>query len=426
MDHIVSKASLKASTLLLPPDKSIAHRAALVTSISDGPAVIQNFPGAAAPQSTLACLRQLGVPITKASNGSITIVGRGRHGLVAPDTPIDCGNSGTTMRLLSGILAGHGINATLVGDASLSRRPMARIADPLRNMGANITLQEGTAPIHFSRNKPLRGITYTLPIPSAQVKSCTLLAGLYATGTTTVIEPIASRDHTERMLNLPVAQINGLRHITADQTLPLSPISITLPRDFSSAAFFLVAGTIAGGGPLHLPGVGLNPTRTALLSVLRKMRADIYISNERVTGCESVGDLTVYPSELQAITLNGTIIANIIDEIPILAVAATCAKGLTIIKGASELRVKECDRIHATVTGLRALGAKVEELEDGLTIQGGAQLTGATVDSFMDHRIAMAMGIAGLIADGHTTITRSKVAEITFPSFWESLHSITA
>ena len=426
MNQIVSAARLNRSTVLLPADKSVAHRSALFAAISEGTSVIKNFPDAADPQSTLSCLRQLGIPINEKEPGVIEISGRGRNGLSYAPAPIDCGNSGTTMRLLSGILAGRGIDSHLVGDESLSSRPMARIADPLRCMGANIFLHNGTPPIRIRSNVPLHGMEYLLPIPSAQVKSCILLAGLFAKGTTTVIEPVASRDHTERMLNLPVKRIDGLRHISSHGNIPLPPLSITLPRDFSAAAFFLVAGTISEGGPLSLPGVGLNPTRTALLHTLRKMGADILISNERVSGGEPVGDLTVHPAPIEAISLGGKIIANLIDEIPVLSVAACFAKGQTVITGASELRVKECDRIRATVTGLQRLGADIEELEDGLIINGGTPLKGASVDSFKDHRIAMAMGIAGLQAIGQTTINNADVAEVSFPRFWELLRRISS
>ncbi len=424
MDRAVTHAASLSGTLSLPADKSIAHRAAILAAIADGTSVITNFPDAADPRSTLACLRQLGVRIVEEQPGKIAIVGQGRHALAAPASAVDCGNSGTTMRLLTGILAGRGLRATLVGDTSLSQRPMGRIAEPLRTMGASIGLRSGHAPVNIFPNQSLRGITYTLPVPSAQVKSCILLAGLYASGTTTVVEPVPSRDHTERMLGLPVVELDDLRHIVARPAHAVAPITMALPRDFSAAAFFLVAGSIAGGGPLRMPGVGLNPTRSALLAVLREMGADIRVSAQANVGGEPIGDLEVHPATLRGISIGGDVIPNLIDEVPVLAVAAACAKGRTSLTGAAELRVKECDRIHATVTNLRAFGVDIEEYDDGFAVQGGKPLVGARVDSFADHRIAMAMGIAGLVARGQTIITQSEVAKVSFPQFWDTLNSI--
>ncbi len=425
MDRTVSHAHGLRGTLLLPADKSIAHRAALFAAVADGTSVIRNFPTSADPLSTLACLKQLGIRVDESQLGEIVVAGRGRYGLRPSEVPIDCGNSGTTMRLLAGILAGAGISATLVGDASLSQRPMDRIASPLRRMGAGIVLQDGHAPMEVLSGGPLRGITYTLPVPSAQVKSCVLLAGLYATGTTTVIEPVPSRNHTERMLKLPVAEKGGARHITAGPGLPISPFNMALPADFSASAFFLVAGSVVPGASLHMPRVGLNPTRSALLDVLREMGADICVSARTDVDGEPAADLDVRYRHLRGVTIGGGVIANLIDEVPALAVAAACAAGRTAVTGARELRIKECDRIHAIVTNLRALGADVEEYGDGFAIEGGGQLTGAAVDSFMDHRIAMAMGIAGLVASGQTTISRAEVAEVSFPDFWGVLDRIT-
>ena len=426
MNRTVHKAAALRGTLLLPADKSIAHRSALFAAIAEGCSHITNFPASADPRSTLACLRQLGVAIREARPGAVTIDGRGRRGLRVPSAPLDCGNSGTTMRLLSGVLAGHALRATLIGDESLMRRPMGRIADPLRSMGARIDLTDGHAPIRIRHDTPLRGITYTLPVPSAQVKSCVLLAGLYARGTTCIIEPLPSRDHTERMLHLPVTRIGGAHHITATAAHPAKPFSMVLPRDFSAASFFLVAGSIIPGGPLLLPGVGVNPTRSALLTVLQRMGADIRVNRRAMAGDEPVADLEVRPARLQSVTLDHSVMGNLIDEVPVLAVAAACARGRTTIRGAQELRVKECDRIHATVTNLRALGAAVEEYEDGFAIEGGRPLVGTRVDSFQDHRIAMAAAIAGLTAEGQTTIARAEVASVSFPGFWDALTQVTA
>jgi 3-phosphoshikimate 1-carboxyvinyltransferase len=368
----------------------------------------------------LACLRQLGVEIRE-EHGVLHVAGKGLHGLQAPDAPLDCGNSGTTMRLLAGILAGQPFDSVLTGDASLCRRPMARISDPLREMGASIKLEDGHAPITITGGQTLKAIEYALPVPSAQVKSCVLLAGLFAEGETTVIETLPSRDHTERMLGLDMFQMGASRYLTVQQDRPIPARTWTVPRDFSAAAFFLVAGSNVPEGEVFLPGVGLNPSRSALLDVLRAMGADITTDFERTEGGEPLADLTVRPAPLHGVSIDGALIPNLIDEIPVLAVAAACAAGRTEIRDAAELRVKETDRIAAMAQNLRALGAEVETFEDGLAITGGATLTGATVEAFDDHRIAMAMGVAGFIAEGTTTITGAECASVSFPDFWKAL-----
>ncbi len=417
----VSQSQSLLGVVELPPDKSIAHRAALLAALADGTSRLVNYSPAADPQSTLSCLRQLGVPIFEDEHGILIVEGRGLEGLQAPDRPLDCGNSGTTMRLLAGILAGQPFDSVLVGDASLSRRPMERIAAPLRQMGAALTLTDGHAPIHIRGGRTLRGITYRLPVPSAQVKSCVLLAGLFAEGETTVIEPIPSRDHTERMLGLNVVELGGERYLTIQGGMRIPPRTWTIPRDFSAAAFFLVAGTIVPDSEIRLPGVGLNPSRSALLDVLRAMGADIRVENERVYGGEPIADLIVRSSSLHGVQVSGALIPNLIDEIPVLAVAAAYATGRTEIRDAAELRVKETDRIAAMAENLQALGACVEVFDDGLAIEGGRRLRGTIVQSFDDHRIAMAMGVAGLVAEGETIIDGAECARISFPGFWEVL-----
>ena len=421
----VSQARSLLGIVELPPDKSIAHRAALLAALADGTSRLVNYSPAADPQSTLSCLRQLGVSIYEDEHGILIVEGRGLEGLQAPDRPLDCGNSGTTMRLLAGILAGQPFNSTLVGDASLSRRPMERIAIPLRQMGAELRLTEGHAPIHIQGGRKLRGITYRLPVPSAQVKSCVLLAGLFAEGETTVIETIPSRDHTERMLGLSVVELNGERYLTVRGGMRIPAHTWTIPRDFSAAAFFLVAGTIVPDSEIRLPGVGLNPSRAALLDVLRAMGADIIVENERSYGGEPIADLVVRSSTLHGVHIGGTLIPNLIDEIPVLAVAAACASGRTEIRDAAELRVKETDRIAAMAANLQALGAHVEVFDDGLALEGGRRLWGTTVRSFDDHRIAMAMGVAGLVAEGETLIEGADCARISFPGFWEALDRLS-
>lgn len=424
MNQTIRRAARLEGSVTLPADKSIAHRAAMLAALGDGVSRLVNYPASADPQSTLSCLRQLGVSIQEEEDGILAVEGRGLDGLQAPAEVLDCGNSGTTMRLLSGILAGQPFETTLTGDASLSRRPMGRVADPLRDMGARIDLTEGHAPIRIQGDGRLHGIEYRLPVPSAQVKSCVLLAGLFAEGETTVVESVPSRDHTERMLGLDAFEVDGVRHLTVRRGLRIPARTWTVPRDFSAAAFFLVAGSIVPGGALQLPGVGLNPTRSALLDVLRAMGADITVRNERVYGGEPIADLTVRPADLHGVSVGGAVIANLIDEIPVLAVAAACAGGRTEIRDAGELRIKETDRIDAMAKNLRSMGADVEEFEDGFAITGGKPLHGATVETYDDHRIAMAMGVAGLAASGETTILEAECAQVSFPDFWQQLEGV--
>jgi 3-phosphoshikimate 1-carboxyvinyltransferase len=424
MRQTVSHTQRLRGAVALPADKSIGHRTALLSALADGRSRIENYPSSADPQSTLGCLRQLGIRV-ETEGDTVYVDGQGLEGLAAPDAPLDCGNSGTTMRLLSGILAGQPFDSVLTGDASLRSRPMARIADPLNEMGAHVTLTDGHAPIHVTGGAALHGMTYRLPIASAQVKSCVLLAGLFAEGSTTVLEPTPSRDHTERMLGLDVDTIDGVRHLTVRGGHHIPARTWHVPGDFSAAAFFLVAGSIVPDSRLQLDGVGMNPSRNALLNVLRAMGAEIDVAHERMQGGEPIADLTVCGADLQATRVDGAQIPNLIDEIPVLAVAAACASGRTVIRDAAELRVKETDRLEATARNLRALGANVEEFEDGLAIEGPAALTGTTVSSFDDHRIAMAMGVAGLVAEGTTTITDAACAQVSFPDFWDELHTVT-
>jgi 3-phosphoshikimate 1-carboxyvinyltransferase len=424
MDQTVSRAERLHGSVSLPADKSIGHRTALLSALADGPSRIENYPSSADPQSTLDCLHQLGVA-SEHEGSTVHIEGHGLEGLSAPDAPLDCGNSGTTMRLLSGILAGQPFDSVLTGDASLRSRPMARIADPLREMGAEVALTDGHAPIRIGGGSALHGMTYRLPIASAQVKSCVLLAGLFAEGPTTVVEPTPSRDHTERMLGLDVETVDGVRHLTVEPGHRVPARTWHVPGDFSAAAFFLVAASIVPGSEVRLDGVGMNPSRNALLDVLRTMGADIAVANERMKGGEPIADVTVRGTDLHATRVDGAQIPNLIDEIPVLAVAAACATGRTEIRDAAELRVKETDRLDAMAQNLQALGAAVDEFDDGLAIEGPAALHGTTVSSFDDHRIAMAMGVAGLVADGATTITDADCARVSFPNFWDELHAVT-
>ena len=423
MDQIITPSTGLIGTVQLPPDKSIAHRAAIFAALCKGKSQIVNFPDSADPQSTLACLRQLGVSIEEA-DGILYIEGRGLFGFDAPSEPLDCGNSGTTMRLLAGVLAGQPFDSVLTGDESLRSRPMERIAKPLRQMGADISLADGTAPIQITGGQTLQGMTYRLPVASAQVKSCVLLAGLHAEGETTVVETTPSRDHTERMLGMDVVEIGGERHLSVRGGQQPASGTWAVPRDISAAAFLLVAASITPYSNVEMRGVGLNPSRAGIIDVLQAMGASIDISEEREHSFEPLANLDVRSSKLQGVTIDGPLIPNLIDEIPVLAVAATQAEGRTEIRDAEELRVKETDRIEAIATNLRALGAEVETFDDGLAIEGPQELSGATVSSFHDHRIAMASAVAGLVASGKTTISGAEAAAISFPSFFDTLSEL--
>ncbi|PSQ83228.1 MAG: 3-phosphoshikimate 1-carboxyvinyltransferase [Bacteroidetes bacterium QS_7_67_15] len=426
MKKTIHHTTRLSGTVALPADKSISHRAAMLSALGEGPSRIAGFPDSADPQSTLSCLRQLGIEMEREPGGPLRIEGRGLGGLRAPEAPLDCGNSGTTMRLLAGILAGQPFESVLTGDTSLRARPMERIAAPLRRMGAEVELTDGGAPIHISGGAALEGMEYELPVASAQVKSCVLLAGLFAEGETTVIEPVPSRDHTERMLGLDVVEIGGARHLTVRQGHPVDARTWSVPKDFSAAAFFLVAASVVPDGELRLPGAGMNPSRNAFLDVLRAMGADVTAANERTKGGEPRADLTVRPASLRGVQVGGRQIPNLIDEIPVLAVAGACAEGRTEIRDASELRVKETDRIAAMAEGLRTLGAEVETFDDGLALEGPQPLTGASVDARDDHRVAMALAVAGLVAEEETTVEGAEAARVSFPGFWEEGERVAA
>lgn len=428
MMQTIRQAESLTGTVSLPADKSISHRSALLSALGEGTSRIHNFPTSADPQSTLDCVRALGAAAERNDDGVLEIEGNGLEGLRPPDEPLNCGNSGTTMRLLSGIMAGQRFGSVLTGDASLRKRPMERIADPLEAMGARVSLREGCAPIRIRATQSgLKPIEYRLPMASAQVKSCVLLAGLYATGRTVVIEPTPCRDHTERMLGLKVEELGGERHLIVEPGHSVPATTWTVPGDFSGASFFLVAGSLVPNSELKLKDVGLNPSRTALLDVLDGMGANITIENERVLGAEPVGDITVRTAALSGVDVGGRLIPNLIDEIPVLSVAAACAEGRTEIRDAEELRVKETDRLHAMTQNLRALGVEVQEREDGLIIEGnGPNLLGGSVKSFDDHRIAMAMGVAGLVAHGTTSISDAECARVSFPDFWSELHRLAS
>jgi 3-phosphoshikimate 1-carboxyvinyltransferase len=423
---IVHPAKKLSGTLRLPGDKSISHRAAMLAAMANGTSEISNFAASADCGSTLACLSSLGIDIRR-SGSDVAIAG---GPFTPPRTPLDCGNSGTTMRLLIGILAGRQVGATLTGDDSLSSRPMGRVIDPLQEMGAKIESTNGRAPLVIAPERPLTGVEHHLRIASAQIKSCLLLAGLSATGTTTVHEPAPTRDHTERMLRWFGAEIGttaeGAISVRGGQTL--SAGSFSVPGDISSAAFFLVAAACLDGSEMMLEGVGLNPTRTGIIEVLRQAGVDLSITAERTECGEPVGDIAVRGSAAnlsaaKMLRLDGPAIANIIDEIPVLAVLGTQLGQGIEIRGAAELRVKESDRIRTVVEGLRRMGADVEEFEDGLRVMP-TRLSGGRIDSHGDHRIAMAFAVAGLIAEDETEILGADCVDVSFPRFFETLASV--
>ncbi|MDW2981819.1 MAG: 3-phosphoshikimate 1-carboxyvinyltransferase [Rhodanobacter sp.] len=403
----------------VPGDKSVSHRALMLAAIAVGESRIRGFLEGEDTRATAAVLAQLGVRIDTPSPGERVVHGVGLHGLRSTAQPLDCGNAGTGMRLLAGLLAGQAFDSTLVGDASLSKRPMRRVTEPLARMGARIDTRDGLPPLTVHGGQPLRGIRYELPVASAQVKSALLLAGLYAEGETEIVEPHPTRDYTERMLaafGWPIAFAPGWAKLEGGHALHAADIEV--PADFSSAAFFLVAASIVPGSALRLPAVGLNPRRTGLLQALQLMGADIAIENEREAGGEPVGDLVVRHAPLHGVELPEALVPDMIDEFPALFIAAAVAGGRTTIRGAAELRVKESDRIATMASGLRTLGAVVEETPDGAVIHGG-QLGGGAVESHLDHRIAMSFAVAGLVAAAPVRIHDCAHVATSFPGFLE-------
>tara|TARA_R110002050_G_scaffold300646_1_gene471174 strand:+ start:3025 stop:4311 length:1287 start_codon:yes stop_codon:yes gene_type:complete len=410
-----------------PPDKSISQRAAIFALLHDGESVIKNYSPAQDPQSALSCVEVLGAKVTR-TDGELTIVGTGRNGIKTPTGDLDCGNSGTAMRLLSGVLAGAGISAKLVGDESLSSRTMTRIINPLEKMGAHILARNSAfAPLYITRLNELVPMDYELPIASAQLKSCVLLAGLFGETPTRVIESVPSRDHTERLLSLPRSEENGKKIISASINDEIPNQSYTIPGDFSATAFWLVAGAVHSSSEIRLVGTGLNPTRNALLEILKDMGADISIENTRLEGAEPVGDVIVKTSKLKATTIKKALIPNCIDELPVLAVAMTFAEGTSVISGAEELRHKETDRIMAIAEMLRAVGANFEETEDGLIIHGNPKFSfeGGNFKSFHDHRIAMASAVLALKGNNESKIQDAECAAVSYPSFWGDLEMLS-
>lgn len=423
----VSKISSLKGALQLPGDKSISHRAIIFGALGQGQTSVTNFCSGEDTYRTVEAFRSLGIRID-GDDRKYTVHGKGLTGLKEPGNVIDAGNSGTTTRLITGLLSGQHFHTVITGDDSLRSRPMKRVTAPLRTMGARIDGRENGNYVPLAiRGTDLAPLTYDIPVASAQVKSALILAGLYANGTTEITEPIATRDHTERMLAAMGADIDREGKTIRVQGFPkLDPLTVQVPGDISSAAFFMVAATIVPGSEVLLRDVGYNPSRTGVIDILKEMGADIEITNPSLEGGEPKVDVLVRYGKLSAATIAGDMIPRAIDELPILAVAAAYAEGTTTIRDAKELRVKETDRIHAMVCGLRDFGATVEEFEDGMAVTGKEQLQGTTVSSFGDHRIAMALIVAGLAAIGETTVEGSDAIAISYPEFMDSLKSLIA
>lgn len=416
---IARKGQPLQGSLTIPGDKSVSHRSVMFAALADGTSHIEGFLEGEDTRATARIFSQLGVRIETPSPSQRIVHGVGIDGLKAPQAPLDCGNAGTGMRLLAGLLAGQAFDCTLIGDESLSGRPMRRVTGPLSQMGARIDTQDdGTPPLHVHGGQALRGIDFASPVASAQVKSAVLLAGLYAQGDTSVTEPHPTRDYTERMLSafgVDIAFSPGKARLRGGQRLRAT--DIVVPADFSSAAFYLVAASIIPGSELRLKQVGLNPRRTGLLHALRLMGADISEENPAEQGGEPVADLVVRYAPLKGARIPEALVPDMIDEFPALFVAAAAAEGQTVVSGAAELRVKESDRLAAMATGLRALGMQVDETEDGATLHGGVRLGSGTIESHGDHRIAMAFAIAGQISDGEVRINDIANVATSFPDF---------
>jgi len=419
----ISPARRIEGRVRVPGDKSISHRYAMFAALAEGRSVLTNYSPGADCHSTLACLGRLGVEIVAGAAGDVTVLGRGLRQLRSPAAPLDAGNSGTTMRLLAGVLAGHPFASTMIGDESLSRRPMRRVMAPLTEMGAVIDAVDGHPPLTI-RGGSLHGISYRPDVPSAQVKSAVLLAGLHAAGTTSVTEPAATRDHTERALTEfgGRATVDGLTvSVTGDQRL--APQTLTVPGDFSSAAFWFVAAASLPGSTVTVDDVGLNPTRTALLDVLRRFGARVDVQVTATHGGEPRGTVTVTGDARRSIEIAPADVPGLIDELPAIA-ALAAAGGEVVSRGAQELRVKESDRIATLVSGFRALGIDADELPDGFSIHGASRPRGGVANAHGDHRMAMAFAIAALSADGPSTIDGADAVGISYPGFFETLATL--
>ena len=422
----INKVAKINGTITVPADKSITHRAIMLSSLATGKSYINNYLKSDDCLMTMNAFKQMGVNIEQKDN-SLIVNGVGINGLKNPVKEIYAGNSGTTTRLLSGVLAGQDFSSTITGDESLSKRPMKRVIEPLSLMGVNIKAKENNfLPMTISANGNLKAINYISPVASAQVKSCILFAGLYADGITTVAEPIKSRDHSEKMFKTFGADISvdGLK-VSINHCDKLYSQKVVVPCDISSAAFFIVAGLIVPDSNIKILNVNINKTRDGILTVLKNMGANIVLDNIRTVSGEDVADIEIKSSKLNSTSLSKEIVPSLIDEIPIIVLAATQAEGKTVISGAKELKVKESNRIHSVASQLNKMGANIEETDDGFIINGPTKLKGTVVDSFDDHRIAMMLSVAGLIADGETEILKSDCVKISFENFYEVLKSIS-
>lgn len=420
----IKKQTNLRGMLTVPGDKSISHRAVMFGSLAKGTTRISHFLEGADCLSTIACFRKMGIDIERNAS-EILVHGKGLHGLSAPDGILDVGNSGTTTRLISGILAGQNFTSELDGDDSIRTRPMKRIMTPLTSMGADITSKRdnGCAPLVIY-GKTLHGIHYDSPVASAQVKSCVLLAGMYADSITSVTEPFLSRNHTEIMLNYFGAKVTSEGTTASIVPEPvLNGREIQVPGDISSAAYFIAAGLLTPGSEILLKNVGINPTRAGILKVCMDMGADITLLNESTEG-EPTADLLIRTSNLKGTTIEGGIIPTLIDEIPMIAVMAAFADGTTVIRDAQELKVKESDRITVMVDNLKCMGADIEGTEDGMIIHGGKPMHGAAIDSHLDHRVAMSFAVAGTICDGTMDILNGDCVNISYPEFYNDLYSL--
>lgn len=427
MNKAVHPVTTLTGNIVPPPDKSISHRSAMFAAISSEESIIQNYSSAADPQSTLECLKQLGVEIHQ-EGSTVKVSGVGRDGFQNPEEPLDCGNSGTTMRLLSGIVAGAGVECTMIGDESLTARTMKRIIDPLQKMGCKIDGREGVyAPLEIHPHDGVKGMRYPLPIASAQLKSCVLLAGLFGEEPTEVIEDVMSRDHTERLLQLETEAFGTGKIIRSSRDHIIPPQNYRVPGDFSAAAFWLVAGSIHKNAEIHLNGTGVNPSRDAVYHILEEMGASFKKTNNKLAGKEPVSDLSVESSDLQPIHLDPALIPNCIDELPILMVAMCFADGKSVITGAEELRHKETDRLSAMAEILNLAGADVELQEDGIIINGKKDFkpTAATFPTYHDHRMAMAAAVLATKGTDTSTITHADCTAISYPNFWKDLQTLS-
>lgn len=421
--YSVTPVDYVGGELTVPGDKSISHRSLMLGSIAEGQTHVTGFLASEDCLATMAAMKAMGVHIERPTPTELRVQGVGMRGLRAAGKPLDLGNSGTAIRLMTGLLAGQAFDSELVGDSSLMNRPMERVAKPLRLMGARIDTREGKPPVRIQGGQPLRGIHYDLPVASAQVKSAIMLAGLYADSATTVTEPGVTRDHTERMLLTFGCRVEAVRgQITVTPPSRLSASSLEVPADFSSSAFFIVAGLLAARDLLVVRGVGINPTRTGLLDILGLMGADLRLVNHRSAGAEPVADIEIRPSRLKGIHVPEGLVALAIDEFPAFFIAAACAEGETVVTGAEELRVKESDRLAAMASGLAALGVEAEVLPDGMRLRGqpdGRPFAGGTIDSHGDHRIAMAFTMASVRARGEIRILDVANVATSFPGFVE-------